>query len=310
LHVFLDPSTNNFAASVDMDFSPPNITLGPWGIIPQFTIPTPQIAVCLALGTVAPSVAPCADGWLPPQNTTGYFHFDLKFSWGDFNFNVDVDLDIGSIGNAFTDFGKFLVSFLLNSPKLVLGFLLDAAEIAAKFLLWLGQEVSEVAKAIADFFVMAFDDAYQLVSDIWDDLQKACAVVTGQDSMSPSVSLEDASTPDGLVRSTQVATIPEVLAKLTDSPTGQTLLYHYYLHRDEADKLLRRNPEVKAAVQRYVEGPEFASGIYLPLVIDLINTTAPQGGPEYQQSAREVISGLEPHRNKSYDELLVLLQTT
>ncbi len=66
LHVFLDPSTSNFAASVDMDFSPPDITLGPWGIIPQFTIPTPKIDVCLALGTVAPSVAPCADGWLPP----------------------------------------------------------------------------------------------------------------------------------------------------------------------------------------------------------------------------------------------------
>ena len=310
LHLFLDPSTNNFAASTDMDFSPPNITLGPWGIIPQFTIPTPQIAVCLALGTVAPSVAPCADGWMPPQNTTGYFHFDLKFSWGDFSFNVDVDLDIGAAANAFTDFGKFLVNFLLNSPKLVLGFLLDAAEIAAKFLLWLGQEVSEIAKAIADFFVMAFEDAYQLVSDIWDDLQKACAVVTGQDSMSPSVSLEEASTPEGLVRSTQVMTMPDVLAKLTDSPTGQTLLYHYYLHRNEADRLLRQNPEVKTVVQRHFESAEFASGVYLPLVIDLINTTAPQGGPEYQQSAREVISGLEPHRNKSYDELLVLLATT
>ena len=310
LHVFLDPSSNNFAASVDMDFSPPNITLGPWGIIPQFTIPTPQIAVCLALGTVAPSVAPCADGWMPPQNTTGYFHFDLKFSWGDFNFNIDVDLDIGSIANAFTDFGKFLVDFLLSSPKLVLGFLLDAAEIAAKFLLWLGKEVLEVAKAIANFFEMVFDDAFQLVSDIWDEMVKLCAVVTGNDSMNPSMSLEDASTPDGLVRSTQVATIPEVLAKLTDSPSGQTLLYHYYLHRNEADALMRRNPEVEAAVQRHVEGPEFASGVYLPMVIDLINITAPQASPEYQESARDVIAGLEPHRNKNYGELLALLETT
>jgi hypothetical protein len=308
LHFFLDPSSNNFAASVDMDFSPPDIVLGPYLIIPQFTIPTPKVSVCLALGTVVPTVAPCTDGWLP--GSAPYFHFDLKFAWGDFNFNVDVDLDLSSAANAFNDFGKFLVNFLLESPKLVLAFLLNVAELAAKFLLWLGQEVLEVAKAIAAFFEMLFDDAFQLVSDIWDALVKVCAVVTGNDSMSSSVSLAEVSTPDGLVRSTQVATIPEVLAKLTDSPNGQTLLYHYYLHRDEADLLMRRNPEVRAIVQRHVESPEFASGVYLPMVIDVINVTAPQASPEFRQSAQEVITGLEPHRNKSYRELLVLLETT
>src|SRR5271165_574726 len=308
LHVFLDPSSNNFAASSDMDFSPPNIVLGPYLIIPQFTIPTPQVSVCLALGTVVPTVAPCADGWLP--GGAPYFHFDLKFAWGDFNFNIEVDLDLSLAVNAFNDFSKFLVKFLLDSPKLLLAFLLETAELAAKFLLWIGQEVLEVAKAIAGFFQMLFDDAFQLVSDIWDALVKVCAVVTGQDSMSPSLSLAEVSTPDGLVRSTQVATIPEVLAKLTDSPNGQTLLYHYYLHRDEADMLMRRNPEVRAMVQRHVESPEFASGVYLPMVIELINTTAPHASPEFQQSAQEVITGLEPHRSKNYSELLVLLETT
>jgi hypothetical protein len=63
-------------------------------------------------------------------------------------------------------------------------------------------------------------------------------------------------------------------------------------------------------VQRHVESAEFASGVYLPMVIDLINTTSPQASPEYQQSAREVVTGLEPHRSKSYSELLVLLETT
>jgi hypothetical protein len=60
-------------------------------------------------------------------------------------------------------------------------------------------------------------------------------------------------------------------------------------------------------MREYRGTPEYAEGVYLPLVIDLIKTTATVASPDYRESAREVVAGLEPHRGKTYDELIELI---
>jgi hypothetical protein len=107
--------------------------------------------------------------------------------------------------------------------------------------------------------------------------------------------------------------VPAVLSDLMGTRQGDALLFHYYYHRGEAETILRRDVEVRESsdelMRRYRETPQYASGVYLPLVIDLIRTTATVASPDFQESAKEVLAELEPHRDKTYDQLLELIHS-
>ncbi|MBN9614764.1 MAG: hypothetical protein BGO25_07340 [Acidobacteriales bacterium 59-55] len=319
LHVLFKPSTNDFAASIDTDFSPPDIKLGPWGIIPEFTIPTPKMSICLGLGTVIPSAPICQDLYMP--GSAPYFHFDLHFSFVGISFDIAVSLDINEVTNALNDFGSFIVKWLAGNAKLVLDFILESAELLTKLLLQILTDIADlvayVAGLVAKQLGILFEDAYKLAGEIWDALQEACAVVTGNDAMGSSQMLV-ANTSGGVTAMTvssgimpAVRTVPAVLSDLMGTPQGDALLFHYYSHREEAEQILRRNQNVRHAsdeiMRKHRETNEFASGIYLPLAIDLIRNTATVASPDFQASAEAVIDGLEPYREKTYDELLVLI---
>jgi hypothetical protein len=297
LHCLFDPSGGNFAASAVMTFSPPYITLGPWGPIPRFTIPTPQINFCLALGTVAPSAAPCDDGWMPPS--TPYFYFHLSFEWGVISFDVSTELDLASVATAFSDFEQFLVNWLENNAKAVLQQILDEGlKIAAELLRQIGMAFNDIVNALANFFGEAINEVAQIVTDVFQAAEKACGVVTGNAAL-PSSSLAAAEVPVATREGWGLA-----LSDLTRSADGQKLLYHYYLHRGELERRLQSGDRLAGTLARYRALPEPASARPVSLAIDLIYATAAEGGEEYQASAAEVVRLLQPHRDLTYPELL------
>jgi hypothetical protein len=323
LHVLFNPSSGGFAASTDTDFSPPDITLGPWGVIPKFTIPTPKLSVCLGLGTIKPTAPICSDQWMP--SSAPYFHFDLHFSFVGIDFNLAISLDINEVVSALKDFGSFLVNWLASNTKKVLDFILQSAELLTKLLLQILKDIAELVSYVAGLVSkqlgILFADAYKLASDIWDGLQEACAVVTGNEAMRSSLMLTGETsggvTAMAVVMPTGIQPafreVPAVLSDLMGTRQGDALLFHYYYHRGEAETILRRDVEVRETsdelMRRYRETPQYASGVYLPLVIDLIRTTATVATPDFQESAKEVLAELEPHRDKTYDQLLELIHS-
>ena len=302
LHIYLDLGNSVFAASNDFNFSPPPITIPGFGVIPPIHIPTPQIYCCLALGTVMPANAPCADGWMPPS--APYFHFDLKFSWGALDFDLEIDIDVQAVATAFADFGKFLIDWLESTfnAKAILGWILKEAKLIAKALIQLGKDIEEVAELIVKQLGILFEDAYNFASEAWDELQKLCGVSTGNDAMSAA----SATMVDSIV--SPITPVPSVLAELASAPRGGGLLMHYYLHRDEADRLMRTNVTVIEASRKQIEAHcasrEYQRGAHLPLIIDLISTTAAAATPDFRASAAEVVAMLEPYREKTYEQLL------
>ncbi|MGH9607179.1 MAG: hypothetical protein ACRD3N_15945 [Terracidiphilus sp.] len=320
LHVLFQPSSGGFAGSVDADFSPPDITLGPWGVIPKFTIPTPKVSICLGLGTILPTSPICQDQYMPAS--APYFHFDLHFSFVGIEFDLKVSLDINEVVSALSDFGSFIVHWLASNAKLVLDFILESAELLTKLLLQILIDIADlvtyVATLVSQQLGILFADAYKLAGEIWDGLQKACAVVTGDDAMGSSSTMLAAGTSAGMAAlaipsgiQPAVRTVPAVLSDLMNTPKGDALLFHYYSHREEAENILRYNHDVRLAsdelVRQYRQTPEFAAGVYLPLAIDIIKTTATAAGEDFQASANQVIEGLEPYREKTYGELLELI---
>jgi hypothetical protein len=318
IHVLFQPASGGFAGSLDADFSPPDITLGPWGVIPQFTIPTPKVSVCLGLGTIVPTSPICQDQYMPAS--APYFHFDLHFSFVGIDFDLTVSLDVNQVVNALNDFGSFIVNWLASNAKLVLDFILKSAELLTKLLLQIIKGIVDlvtyVATLVAQQLGILFEEAYKLAGEIWDGLQEACAVVTGNDAMGSRSSMVAATAnmaamavPSGV--QPPVHTVPAVLSDLMNTPKGDALLFHYYSHREEAERLLRYNTKVRLEsddiLRRHSETPEFAKGVYLPVTIDLIKVTAAAASPDYKASAEKVIEGLEPYRDKTYDELLEII---
>ena len=304
IHVEFIPDQSDFAASLSCNFAPPNITLGPWGVIPQFTIPTPQISLCLALGSIVPSAPPCSDGWLP--SSAPYFRVDINFTWGPISFSMDLELEFNQVVNAFQDFESWLVSLVLNSPKAILDAILNDATKLAQLLIWLGQEIlalaeytfDKVVSIIESVFGWAYEEAFNLVSDVVNAIEQ-CATDIGNDALGSPIGAA-------------LPKVPQFLADLTESPNGQTLLYHYYLQKPTLDRLLAassptgdRCREVLALETR---SENYQQGRYLATIITVLRTCAPEGDAEFQASVAEVLSTLEQHQDKSYSEFLVALR--
>jgi hypothetical protein len=302
LHVFLDLDKSVFAASSDLGFNPPSITLGPWGVIPQFTISGPSISVCLALGTTMPSSPPCGDGWMP--SSAQFFHFDIAFSWGAIDFNIPVDLDINAAVSVFSDFGKFIVNWILNNAEAMLNFVVQIAKEIAKALIQLGYAIADVAQAIVTQLGEAFDDAYAIASEVWDDISKICSSTTAYDAMTPAAQTDTNIAPP-------FTPTPELLAELAAAPGAHAVLHHYYVHRDEANTLLLTNAEIMTRAREQIAthraSADYERDVHLPLVIDLITTTATAGSPAYKAAAEEVIAAFEPYRDRNYGQILEII---
>lgn len=293
MHCEFLPSKGDFAASLDTSFTPPSITLGPWGPIPQFTIPTPQASVCFAFGTVVPS-APLCDGFMP--TSAPYVSVNVAFSWGPIDFDLSLNLQMSDLTNAFSDFGKFLLDLLLKSPKAILDVFLASAEALIKLLYQLGLAIAEIAQKVAAFFGMLLEEAWKLATSVIDALLAVCGVVTGNSALQPSAT------------TASLRQHPAFLADLTHSAKGQELLYHYYLNRDEIEPAMH-------AARRGEPGPLRESTLaatlpqerFVPGFFELMLAMAEHGSPQMKASAAEVLPKLEPYLELSYPEFLAAL---
>jgi len=314
LSVGFDPGSGAFNAAVQTGFHPPSITIGPLGVIPQFSIPTPQIDISLALGTVMPATSPFSNGWMP--NSAPYFYFDFSFSWIGIDFDISVYLDINTIINALNDFASFVVNWILNNASAVLDFIIKSAELLTKLLLQIITDVIDLVKYVATLVAqqigILFEEAYKLAGEIWDGLVDACSVVMGDDSMGGSSALMAAEAAGQTVQPA-FTPLPKVLADLTETPNGQALLFAYYDNRDEFDRLLRRNPAVREQanfiLRDFRKSKSLGAEAGLPVILDMIKTAAPEASPEFKQTAEAIVSGLQPHAAKSYHQVLEVIKT-
>ncbi|HUR80971.1 MAG TPA: hypothetical protein VM733_09405 [Thermoanaerobaculia bacterium] len=287
MHCEFIPDKGDFAASVDCSFSPPDITLGPWGPIPQFTIPTPKVAVCFAFGTIVPS-QPLCGGFMP--TSAPYVSAKLSFSWGSLSFNLSLNLQLSDITNAFSDFGAFLKNLILNNAKAILEIFLQAAEALIKLLYQIGLAIAEIAEKVAAFFGMLLQDAWNLATSVIDALLAVCGVESGNSALSPSFT------------SASARTHPAFMADLLDTPKGQEVLYHYYLNRDEIEPAMRAQ---RHSMNESVSGG--GSQEFVPSFMALLQNASAQGSPTLQASAAELLPKLEQYRNLSYSEFLTAL---
>lgn len=285
LHIAYDATKGAFAAATDTEFNPPDITIGGSGPIPQFTIPTPKISLCVAVGTMAPSAAPCADGWMPTGND--YFHLHFAFTWGSVNFDGSVDLDLASNGSAMGNFGDFIIQLLLNSPKIILEAILASVELVGQLLYQLGLAFYEALKAIAEFFVKTVAAIFDLIIDIFNPLN-LCAAGTADAAMGSNQT------------ASAVNRMPAVLADLADSPQGQTLLHHYYLNQTEITRLAR-GASVGPKPVAYT-GSEVGTFLEFTRAITIV------ASDQLRESLAEMQSILEPYSGASYQELAVALK--
>jgi hypothetical protein len=291
------PDQGDFAAAAAMNFNPPSISFPSVGSgarsLPAFSIATPQASFCVALGTIMPSTAPCADGWMP--QSAPYFHLELSFSWVcDFNFDIDVELS--NAGQAFNNFEQFILSQIWNLASQLLNFVFQAVSCFAKILLKIGQAFYDVLKAVFDLFGGDWQDAFNNVKAAFQELfGSICSVQTGNDAMSSQ-------------SSTAFEREPTVLADLAERPGANDLLYHYYLNRPELEsRMSEASPihgKVRDVISSYQKQPGYDRTRMIPLAIHVINTVAEGASEQFKASAAAVIPILEPHRNATYAEFV------
>jgi hypothetical protein len=307
----------NFAASAAIGFNL-DVTLGPYSVggielIPRVHIDGPSAALAFGI-RIDPSVI--------FQMSLG-----LRFSWESLNFSVDFTLSAADIAHELTNLWNAVISWLENNVEKLFAELLNdvtkwiaalenifkdlAADIAkvadalanffmttamdaAAFLKQLGFAFMEIVYAIVEFFKLAFEEAYQIVEEIWGD----CAMANAQQQAYNPTALE------------QRYTLPEVAFQLTASPGGQRLLLLYYRNADEITALLAPHPYLKEQLLALGRSYQRATDIRLicDTAIRALVTVAPQASPALSADIDELIPLLMRYRDMTPAGLLADLE--
>jgi hypothetical protein len=288
------PKSNDIAASLDTSFHPgQDLNIPAWGPFPSFTIPLPNFDLVLAFGTVLPSQPIGPAKYMPTAPPYFYFYFD--FTWGIVDFSVSFAIDWNSISGIFTDFGSWLVKWVENNALQLLGDIAKSAEEVAKLLVQIGWIFFEILEKLIETFInMAAEALFDILKAIIDP-SGICGVATGDAALNPGA--------PGLMYSA-----PSVLADLTETDRGQSLLYHYYLNKPELDEMLRPGNPISGRAQEVLASHATQSnleqGRILPAAIALINTVREHGSAEFKASADEVLPLLQQYQDKTYAEFL------
>lgn len=167
---------------------------GKLGFSTAFSFNDTKLSEALTIGplvvdgvTIVPkfSLVPTVDfsftaGTLPNP----HFGFNMSFEYLGLDFSFGHDFDLSSVANAFEDFGKFILDWILASPEIVLEAFLALGKLLAKLLHQLGTAIEDAAKAVAQFFGETIEDAMKIVTDVWNELEQ-CAQDTAN-SLLPS----------------------------------------------------------------------------------------------------------------------------
>jgi hypothetical protein len=286
------PKQGDFAAASSMNVDLPDIHIDLGGPV-KFTIPLPKASLCVALGTTVPTTAPCSDMTKP--DSAPYFQFHLQVTWGAFEVDIGFTLTLQEVEKVFEDFVGFLVNKVVDwfVKKLK-----EAAEWLVKALYQIGKEIAEVAEWVAHVFVMAIEEAWKVVSDIWDDLLKACGVEAGNNALPSNT--------DAPMSELDIDGLPRVLADLTETSRGQVLLYHYYLNRSELARRLRSDSDHRRALTAAFAAPSHVEKFNR--TVEVIGKLADSGSDQLKASAAEIVSLASDKKHDSYQEFLACLR--
>lgn len=309
----------NFSGSAsfafDLDFS-----LGPWTwegieLMPSVHIAGPQGSVGLSL-TINPTVI-----------------FDLGFAfafkWHEINVSIDPHLTAAELANNLENLWDAVVSWMGSNLDAVWADLKNDVRkwIAAieAGLFEIAEDIDDIAKALANFFDAALDDAadalraigYEfeasveaLVTWFGATVQEAvealgeviedCAMSTANAALVPGVPVS--ARPKAATPTVVAATIEPVVFPLTRTPQGQRLLLLWYTHQDELTELARGTPEARAASTSLAAAgavathDELAAGVNGPTVA---------GGIDFLVAVR---TGASPDLAEAIDTILPVLE--
>jgi hypothetical protein len=298
------PSESEFAAAIEFDADMGNITLD-WGFIGKFTIPTPSVGVCVALGTFVPqdpvfNQGTCS-GWKP--SAAPYFYFDGDFSWGSLSwgFSISIDAnDFAKIATAFTDFGTFLLNWIESNVAAFLSDIISSLESLLNLLYKLGWAMWDAVKGVYDFFAdISWSDVFAAAEKIWADIVDDCAQSAAEAAYSQKM------------MSAKPLMMP-ALGALAESDGGQDILFHYYLHQNEIEDLMRSDREsgrrVAKVLQQHLANESVApTDRHVPAVTRALSQLTPFASSGLKQSIAAVSGQLHEVRNLDHPSLMKAL---
>jgi hypothetical protein len=299
------PSDSEFAAAIEFGANLPDIKLD-WGFIGTFTIPLPKLNVCAAVGTFVPgdpvfNQGICS-GWTP--TSAPYFYFIGDFSWGSLDWSVTISIDASDfqqIATAFSDFGKFLVTWIENNVGAFLEAIVSDLVNLLKLLWNLAWDLWDAVKAVFDFFAnLTWEEVFEAAEAIWADaVDGGCAQSQAEAAYS------------GQLASVKPMLMP-ALGLLAESDAGQDVLYHYYLHQDEINELLRSDRESgrqAALVLRHHLAQERAhpTGRHVPAAIRALSQVVPYASDDLRSSLDAVVGQLTSYQHLDHETLRVVL---
>ena len=296
------PSASEFAAAIEFGANLPDITLD-WGFIGTFTIPLPSLNVCTAVGTFVPSEPifnqGICSGWTPAS--APYFYFVGDFSWGSLSWSVTISIDANDfqqIATAFSDFGHFLVTWIGNNVGAFLEGIVKDVYNLLLLLFKLAWALWDAVKAVFDFFVnLTWDEIFEVAEKIW--ASSGCAQGVAEAAYS------------GNVTSVKPMLMP-ALGLLAGSDGGQDVLYHYYLHQQEIDELLRSDREsgrqaARVVREHLVREQANATGRHVQAAIRALSQIVPHASDELRSSIEAVVQQLEGYRHLDHPSLVAVL---
>jgi hypothetical protein len=303
----------HFAASAQIGFDL-DVTLGPYSVggielIPRIHIDGPSAALAFGI-QIDPSVI-------------FQMALALRFSWGGLDFSVGFTLSAADIAHELTNLWSAMISWLEdNVAKLfeellsdvtkwiaalgtifkdlasdiakvadaLANFFMTTALDAAAFLRDLGFAFMAIVDAIVDFFKLAYEEALQIVEEIWGD----CALQNAQEHAYNPAALD------------QRYTLPDVAFQLTAVPGGQRLLLLFYRNADELAVLLGPHPYLRE--QLLALGRSYQRAADMRLMCDTavraLLTLAPQASPALSADIDELVPLLMRYRDMTPAGLL------
>jgi hypothetical protein len=240
-------------------------------------------------------------GWTP--TSAPYFYFTGNFTWGALDWTVTISIDASdfqAIETAFSDFGKFLVTWIENHVDEFLKDIVNDLKKLLRLLYQLAYDIWEAIKAVYNYLKLAWDEIFEAAEEIWaDTIDGACAQTAAEAAY------------NGQIPSAKPMLMP-ALGMLAESDGGQDLLFHYYLHQDEIDDLLRGDRESGRQAARVLQDHllrerETPTGVHVPAVMRALSQVRPYASDGLRSSIDTVAGQLTGYRHLDHAGLVAAL---
>jgi hypothetical protein len=278
-------------------------------VIPQSHVTADTAGFDVALDVALPSTASISGG--------------LSFNWHSIHFNPHFTLTLQEIGHdlknlwdavvlwikqhlrdffeaVLTDAMKYVqfieqafsefASNVANVVEALIHEFKAGADTVANALARLGYGFEKTVRAIVQYFKLTIEEAVEVAKEYYG---KHCSTTEAYDAVK---------------RTDRSTSASEIRARLAQTEGGQPLLYHYYLHEDELNRLFRgHDPGPDRHLREAARS--LPHDAVVPHVLAALDAAYPNASPDLQSSIDTVRPLLEPHRNDSLDEFIQAMDT-